>query len=315
MRTNIIGIVLKLFSCVVLAVANVIQKKAHTNVSEANKNNAQESKKSILKDRCWIFGLTLYIFGSLIGAVAMRFECQSVLCPLSASIMVFNAIFAWYYLNEQFKQFDIPAMILIIIGTIGAVLFGPHQRDNTEFTVTDLKKRYDSSFFIFLSVFTAITIVIYALMKMHFVKEVKKNNILLMSYLLIAAYFGSFNQVIQKSFVLIVFGFEATYLSEWFVYYILIMFIVDGIGIEYWRQKAIKYFDIIYVTPVYRVFLIVGTCIMMAVFFKEFAGFGVVKLVCFILSILVTFVGIFVMMIGGKTLMECKTNTCVNDEL
>ena len=326
MRTNIIGIGLKIFSCVVLAVANVIQKKAHIHVSDFNKKYLQcntetcksciggiSIKKSILTNRCWIFGFLMYIFGSLIGAVAMKYECQSILCPLSASVMVFNAIFAWYYLNEHFKRFDIPAMILIIIGTIGAVLFGPHQDNNTEFSINDLKQRYDSSFFIFLSVFTTVTIINYVLMKIYFGKNVKKNNILLISYLFIAAFFGSINQVIQKSSVIIVFGFKCEYFSEWFLYYILCMFVLNCIGIEYWRQKSIKYFDIIYVTPVYRVLLIVGTCLIMAVYFKEFEGFGLLKIVCFLLSILLTFVGIFVMMMDGKPLECVQTNKSVND--
>ncbi len=58
------------------------------------------------------------------------------------------------------------------------------------------------------------------------------------------------------------------------------------------RQRALAYFGALFVVSIYQVLLIVGSAMMGAVFFNEFAGLAAYELVLFILAIIITMMGV-----------------------
>merc|ERR1712228_821544 len=85
---------------------------------------------------------------------------------------------------------------------------------------------------------------------------------------------------------------------------------------EYFRQRAIKYFDAIYVVPIFQVLYILTSTIMGAIFFGEFKVLTHYQIMIFISGIFITVTGVAVLAfeIGAayKTMIK-KINRTVSE--
>merc|ERR1712048_333303 len=128
-------------------------------------------------------------------------------------------------------------------------------------------------------------------------KSLSKRNklFLILSYSFIAAYFGSYNVLLMKTCAILFYYFELDYFEDWFFWVIAVAVITCNFLLEYFRQRALKYFDAIIVIPVYQVFLLIGSILMGAMYFGEFKSVPLNELGLFVLSIMVILVGIVMM--------------------
>lgn len=85
--------------------------------------------------------------------------------------------------------------------------------------------------------------------------------------------------------------------------------IVCNFLLEYFRQRALKYFDAVIVIPIYQVFLLVGSILMGAMFYDEFDDMATSNIGMFALSIMIILVGIVMMALNfGKDKNENRAN-------
>ena len=111
----------------------------------------------------------------------------------------------------------------------------------------------------------------------------------------------------MKSIVTMISSFQVDYFAEWLLYFVVIGIVVLNVSLEFFRQRALAYFGALFVVPIYQVLLIVGSAMMGAVFFNEFAGLRAYELVLFIIAIMITMTRVGVMAFNlGKRLEKVK---------
>eukprot|EP01083_Nonionella_stella_P280966 956008_1 len=264
----------------------------------------------------WVSGFMIYVVGSLLNAAALKFGAQSVVAPLGALTLVANTILATKFLGEPFEKNDIWGILLVILGSVLAVIFGPKSQ-GPDPTVEELQQlAAEPAFLIFFFIFTGIALGDFIGVKYYerknFTdkenKEVKHGaKFLMVSYVALASYFGSVNVLFMKAIVLILAGFEVDYFKGWILYFVIIGIVVVNVLLEFFRQRALAYFGALFVVPIYQVLLIVGSAMMGAVFFNEFAGLEAYELVLFILAIIITMIGVATMAFNvGKAFQKVE---------
>eukprot|EP01083_Nonionella_stella_P020365 56471_1 len=272
----------------------------------------------------------IYIIGSIFQAAALKFGAQSVVAPLGSLTLVANTVLATKFLNEPFNLNDILGTLFIVIGSTLSVIFGPRE-DCINPSISELKQNYlQTEFLIFLISLTAITLIDFIGTKyleyINFASEIHvdysvnqskgfsdkeqqvvrtkpvtiqiskcKQLFLMISYVFIAAYFGSINVLLMKSTVIILYTINREYLTEWFFWTIIVSVIIVNLCLEYFRQRALKYFAALFVIPIYQVLLVIGSILMGAMYFNEFEAISAYYFALFMVAIGIILVGIGLM--------------------
>ena len=185
-----------------------------------------------------------------------------------------------------------------------AVVFGPKSH-GPDPTIDELIEAWtQTSFLIFFGTLTGIAIIDYIGVKyyerLNFMdqeqtKIVYGEKFLMISYVSLAAYFGSVNVLFMKFIVVILATWTWDYLEAWFFYVVIVGIIVLNLSLEFFRQRALAYFGALFVVPIYQVLLILGAAMMGAVYFNEFVGMSTLDLIIFISAIVMTLIGVAIL--------------------
>eukprot|EP01084_Bolivina_argentea_P140580 247086_1 len=289
------------------ALGYVWQKKGHLLHIETNeiREIQDDETESILKNKTWVIGFFVCLFGSILTAAAFKFGAQSLLAPLSALVLVCNAMFANKILGEPFTKQNLYGIILVIIGSVIAVIFGP-KSSTAPVTLSYIETCWRNPIFlIFFISLTLLFIIDYAFVRLLEKKNAKSiqlthtiehgANFMMISYIGLAAYFGSVNVLFMKSFMIILGSFSISYFANYLFYITIIGIVIVNVLLEMFRQTAIKFFDARYVVPIFQVMLILGAAMMGAIFFGEFASLSTIHLTLFIIAIFITVLGVAVL--------------------
>ena len=163
---TMIGVSMAIVGGIVQSFGFVAQKKGHNNVNELNKNVEKEKQKSIMTQWIWWLGLGTYSIGGITNAMALNFAAQSIIAPLSAINLATNTILSYFFLKEAITKKDIIAIVIIIIGSVIVVLFGPSS-DSVDVTLDELRDNFEEvAYIVTISLLTGI-IIIYTHSSMH----------------------------------------------------------------------------------------------------------------------------------------------------
>ncbi len=136
---TIIGVVLAVVGGTVQSSGFIAQKTGHNQVNKQNENKPKDEQKSVLTRWIWWVGIIIYTVGGALNSFALNFAAQSIISPISALNLATIAILSYFVLKEPLKIKDIIAIIIIIIGIVMVVLFGPSGDDNVDITVDELR--------------------------------------------------------------------------------------------------------------------------------------------------------------------------------
>merc|ERR1712228_13831 len=146
------------------------------------------------------------------------------------------------------------------------------------------------------------------------------STFLLLSYCLLAGYYGSMAFLFLKAFTEFI---GSTFSSKeaaiqnaenWYSYFTLIAVVITNVALEYFRQRALSYFHAVYVVPINQVILIVMGTILGGLYFQEFDGMPVVDAILFSVAILMTVIGVFILAFNSGNVAE-KTSAKIDDTL
>lgn len=267
----VVGIAMACVGSTLDAIGFVAQKKGHNRTIEKNEINEITDEEKVYRfvtDPMWVSGFLICITGSILNTVALRYAPQSTLAPLRSITLVANAILATRFLGERLGIQQCIGILLVIVGSVGSVLFGPTATSG-DLTIEYIKECWANSvFLIFFGSLTGVALIDYLLVrgfehknKPHKDEEkpiVYGANFLMISYVFLAAYFGSLNMLFSKSLVTILGTFGADTLSDYFFYINIVVVVVVNIVLEFFRQRALYYFDAVFVVPIFSVLLILG---------------------------------------------------------
>eukprot|EP01084_Bolivina_argentea_P204942 350080_1 len=322
-----IGAILAIAASIFNAVGYTIQKKGHNRLKEYNKDKEDSEKKTLVKEKIWAIGFAIYLVGGLLNAGSLFYAPQSLVLPLSAITLVANTMLATKVLGEPFFKADIFGILAVIIGSILAVLFGPRTAGG-EATMNELKLRWgDRDFFLFFIILSACIVADYLIVRYYERKNavdsevtdqlIHGSSFLLLSYCLLAGYFGSLAFLFLKSFT----EFIGSSMSSketananavnWYSYFTLICVIITNIALEFFRQRGLSYFHAVYVVPINQVVLIVMGTILGGLYFEEFDNMPIVDGILFCVAISMTVIGVFILAFNSGNVAE-KTEAKIN---
>ena len=110
----------------------------------------------------WAVGLVLVIAGSVGDFVALGFAAQSLAVPVGALTMVFNVLFAHYWLGEDLNRKDMLATFMVMIGVVCVAAFG--NKKPQCFSMNDLLLLYTEPFFLgYVAVLIPLLMILYFL--------------------------------------------------------------------------------------------------------------------------------------------------------
>merc|ERR1719499_2731233 len=101
----VIGVGLTIIGSICDAAGMVVERKGHLQVIDKNEINEiieVDRKQTVWCHKIWLLGFFIYVVGSIINGVALKFAPQSVLAPLRSFTLVANAILATKILGEPF---------------------------------------------------------------------------------------------------------------------------------------------------------------------------------------------------------------------
>jgi len=316
-----IGAMLAIGAALLNAVGYTVQKKGHIRVKEHNKKADASGgpKKRLVRDKVWAIGFSVYLIGGLLNAVALFFAPQSLVLPLSAITLVANTMLATKVLGEPFFKSDISGIVCVIIGSILAVWFGPRTAGGDS-TMDELKLRWaDPTYFLFFIILSAVVVADYLLVRYFERKNAQDHTVtdelkhgaswLLLSYCLLAGYFGSLAFLFLKSFTEFVGNIandaaNAENRENWYSYFTLIGVIVTNFLLEFFRQRGLSFFHAVYVVPINQCVLIVLGTVMGGLYFREFEKMSALDGALFCLAIVMTVMGVFILAFNSGNVSE-----------
>ena len=291
--------------------AFIAQKKGHNNVNELNKDKPKEEHKSILTQWIWWVGFIVYTGGGAMGAIALNFAAQSIISPLSALNLATIAVLSYFILKEPLSIKDMIAVLIIIIGIVIVVIFGPSGDDNVDITIDQLRFYFrQAPYIIAVSIYTGISIFTYIGVKYAESKNFKSeennkitygSNFLLFGYVWLSCFFASNNTLFIKSSVSIIIGSLVslddlkTNATDFLSYVIITLWVACMILMEYFRQKALSHFGALYVIPIFAVMSIIMSAVIGMIYFEEYNQFTVTSGILFAVGIIITVIGVLVL--------------------
>lgn len=259
-----------------------------------------------LNQKIWVAGLTCIIVGSVVDFLAFGLAPQSLLAPLAALSLIWNLGMATYMLNEKYDRIDIGAAITIFFGTGLTVSNAPHE-----------EKEYDLDALIELWSMERMMyylIVIPVLLLLHYIMitlaESSKGLLFklrltqkhigfvrMCGYCGFAGIVGGQSLLFAKSFVeLIKSAFNGSdafwHIETYFILGVLVVCLLVQVS---YLNNALKYFDSLYVVPVYQSYWILAGVIGGLVYFGEWDEMSAYDSRLFCFGILITFCGLFIL--------------------
>jgi len=287
------------------AVGYILEKKGHINVLQQMQENPDKQHPGVCTDPTWVTGFVTYVIGSLLHAYALGQGPQSLFTPMQAVTLVCNTILSPLFLPETLSSVDLIATALIVISVIGAVIFGP--KNEEEYTTDDLMKKYTLTPFVILTVICFMSALIGWFVSVVFQRRNDKDGIkqdgslepryavyFVICYSCLGGLGASYNVLFLKSVVTLLEQMPDA-LKGWGFWVILAGLIWANGFLEYWKQKALGTFGALYVVPIFQVILVVGGCLVGAVYFDEFSQLTTVDLILFLVSIFFCLLGVGVL--------------------
>ncbi|RHZ29050.1 hypothetical protein DYB26_014476, partial [Aphanomyces astaci] len=255
--------------------------------------------------RWWLgfFGVGL---GSIADFAALSFAAQSIIMPIGAFTLVCNIFFAHYWLKEKLTRNDLIGTVLICIGAVVVTIYGSHE--NVEYTLEILIHLYYRwDMLIYLVVIIAVVWVLIGMLKRAELVLKKKGPASLeykavlklhpLTYAGLAGVFGAQSVMFAKSSgELLKQTLRGDNQFDKFLTYVIIVALVITISLEtHCLSLGLKYFDALYIVPVFQCFFITFSVIGGAVYFEEFKYFTMTQWIVFPIGVLITIAGVIVL--------------------
>ena len=299
-----LGVILAIGGNLIDATGWTLEKRSHIKYQEEDPNRRESV--AYLKNWQWWLGFLIHASGAIISAAAFGLDDEALLMPLQSITLVFNALFAYRFLGEKLSKIQILGTILIVFGCAFAVAYGPKSEDSA-YDASELVVLFENGHFIVFALSISLIVIIdYVVMRCEWIID---PTFLMLSYITISGFFGSWNTLFNKCFVEMVMGSPSNW-THWFSYTSIVMLIGTTVTLEYWRQEALKRFNANYVGSIYIGIRIIGGVCFGAIFFQELQSSSPLYLLLFLLAVGTIIVGIALLASPART--EDKMRLMIN---
>lgn len=282
-----------------------VQKVVH-----ARANVLPPTKKPLyVVQPVWIGGFFIFLLGQIMNMLSLGYASQPLVATVSSFQLVTNAVFAHLIFNERFGRMDLVATIIILCGSLGAVLSIPDPL-SPNYTVLDLQRlSWAPSFIGWLAFVVALIVGILAVLKFSRLASgerwrvaaleewaTKVSDNLVFMYALLAAALGSVVQLLAKGtmqLLRLTFDGETQleFVSTWVLIGCLLLCAITNV---HFLNLALREADSLTVIPTYFVLNTALTVVGGLIFFETYHQFSTKSFILFVASVLVTLCGVLV---------------------
>ena len=304
-----IGVIASLLGSVILNLGLNIQKLAFVR----NSRIAPELRKPVYKNCLWILGFVVFAIGNGGDAVGLTFTAQSIITPIGAIALVSNLVFARLLIGEEIGCKTSVAIVFIIAGVVAIVVSG--NTNCSSVTLDTLKEKFVQPAFLVFALFhmsTLIGLLVYTCskeQKMREVDPVSKKTIdvglqnlsesekirLRLAIPMLASCFAAWTVLLSKSVGELVKQSARSGESEfarWETYFILTGFLFSMPCQVMYINKGLAYFESMYIIPIFYSTWLIGSILMGALFWNEFAEFGASQFGFFSAGVVCVMIGV-----------------------
>ena len=260
------------------------------------------------------------------------FRVYSPSKQIGSTTLVANIFFAYFWLGEDLGRSDVIGTSLVIIGSVLSVAFGNHE--DKQYTMADIRAFYGFSAFIaFIVILFLVLIGAYIGVRrlepirdellsrnadlveakdmddVTRVEEIERSidekkeayapfeKVHPLLYCALSGLFGGQSVLMAKTVAILL---RATIEGEnqftlGLTYVFLFAMVFTIVVQTHYLATALKYFDALYVVPVFQCFWITGSTAGGAIFYQELKDFNVLQSIMFPLGIVVTLCGVLAM--------------------
>jgi drug/metabolite transporter (DMT)-like permease len=292
---NGLGIALGCVGSLSINLGNNLQARGHAEHAAGNKESP-----------LWLVGTVVFFLASLIQFVAFAFAPASVVAPLESLQFIANLAFAKFVNKQTVTPRMALGTLLILIGTVVAVTFGPI--DGTLLVPLDtLLANWDADgWIIYLSCILLTAALAECVHKYYAEAEAKGEPLWASSKLLPGSFALSSSLVGTQAVVqakcmaelvkLITAGCIGEVLSSWLPYVTLVLLAACGALWLHRLNTALKTYDPMFIIPLLQSQYILCATISGGIYFKEFAKLTAKKVALFTFGILLMLLGLYCML-------------------
>lgn len=274
-------------------------KLGHTHALEAQSASSLNTPPK--KVPIWYLGTFVFVAGSLLNFVSFGFAAQSLLAALGSAQFISNVFFGKVVLGEEVTRSTLLATFIIILGNAIVVNFSSHT--SVVYTADDLISFYDGDFNGYAGCMIVLAIASRFIYK-RIDDRVKVGELVAHSNLYLPLLYATFSAIIGTQSVvqakclsiLLRASLEGdTQLTNWFTYFVLIMWLAST---SFWLTRmntALSMFDGLFIIPVLQVFWTFFSILSGGIYFEEFNSFTPGQMLGFTLGVVVVFVGVYML--------------------
>lgn len=253
------------------------------------------------ESKIWIFGTVIFVTGTILNFYSYAFAAQSLLASLESVQFVTNLLFSSCMLGAKVTRQVILGTVLTVLGTILAVQFS--SKSATKHSLHELIVLYANPAYLAYLGFTLVLLIgLRLLYKFHTGLE-RLNTpqkftslVIPWSFSIGSALVGT-QSVVQAKILSELLaeqfrGIENIFLS-WFTYITVIIWLVTAAVWLKQLSDALGLFDPMFIIPLLHCSFIFFAILSGGIYFKEFNTFSVQQWVGFWGSILIMFLGLF----------------------
>lgn len=307
-----IGISITVASNVLISVALNCQKLAHVRLNQKLRATAPNEETglvshqtrgvSYLRSQLWWTGFALMVLGESGNFMSYGFAPASLVAPLGAVSLLSNVIVAPALLHEHIQAMDLAGIVLAIFGAVAVVSSaGPSGSD--PLGPRHLWAALMRPTFV---AYTAVMVVLAGMLMGFCATRIGKRSIL--AHVGVCAVFGGFTVLSTKGIssflVLNVGGSAAWMLREPLFYLLLVVLVSTAVAQLAYLNRALQLFDSRHVIPTQFVLFTISTIVGSAILYRDFASMSWARVTGFIVGLLTTFLGVFVLTCGPNALVN-----------
>jgi hypothetical protein len=263
----------------------------------------------------WMLGLVGVIIGSLGDFVALGFAPQSLVVLVGASTIIINTFFAHFWLGEELHKLDIVATLFVLIGICIVSIF--MNKGGKCYDLDGLIELYiKQTFLIYIGIVLTLATIAYLTIKhVEWLYNTKGKNhpqymlyrkVHPILYPILSGLLGAQSVLFAKATAELIklslggtnqFTSPGTYL----IVMCMVLFIFNQI---HWLAQGLKWFDAIFIVPVFQCFYIGISIVGGGVYFQDLAGMSLFSGMMFLLGVTITLAG--VVMLSQRDMSKLK---------
>src|SRR5665648_113680 len=321
----IVGAVLSAVAAMVSNLGVNIEKYAFVK----NRALPTDQQKPYSRDSLWILGFCIVVFGFICDFIALSMAAQTIVGPIYALSAVANLLFGYFWLLENTSVREIVGALCVLTGVVLAAAVGDHR--SKEYAMNDiLSLAIENMTFIWYAIgLTLVILSLYVYSRFALPIKIKLDeaykryesaeqvqqtdkmhaeycNILHLNsnYVKYAAFhpfslcalsgtLGGLSVLFCKMVACLVFTsvYGELQILNWTFMLVLLLLAITLSGQLYFLAEALRFFDVLYLVPIFQLVFTAVTTITGAIFFQECSEFTTEQSLSFGAGLLLTLIG------------------------